>query len=731
MAKNKIHADFLLIWRPGSVCFGIFLAVFLCNVLGFFNGFENRTFDLRTQIWRHNKQLSEKIVLVLVDEVSLAAMEPLTGRWPWRRDVHAGLIEFLSVCGARAVVFDVLFPERSSSFSYGFAEPDLKLQSATKEAGNVIHACQLVQDEIYSVTDSKVKIGATCTANSISSYHGDLSWFQNDYDTIYWPYGQLAKVSAGVGVTTFAPDKDGAYRRAELLFKFQNAVFPGLSILPLDSRNEGIGFTGGKKGLTIFLDAAKYNVPLDNNLKYIVNPYGKYNAFSYSGVYLSAMRLQQGQVENLPVGPSEFKDKIVFIGASAAGVEDLKMTCLGQLEPGVVLHASILGNLLDNDYIRYLNPYLNWSFTFLAIAAITATLWFLKSLYKQIMLSFGVLCGVIIFNVALFRFNTLSSLAPALFGIFASYLVSFSWISFGDRKEKRKIKTVLGQYVSPVVLSTVLKGHKDAFISAEVGQRQNLTLLFSDIRGFTAITENCPVEDVVLSLNRYLETMVDVIFYHNGTLDKFIGDAVMAFWGAPVQDPEHALKAVLSAIAMQKALIAYNKQQKDTDLPVFETGIGIHTDEMILGNIGSQKKLDYTVIGDGVNLTSRLEGLTKFYGVPVLLSESTYQFMRKRVCCRLVDFVKVKGKDRCTRIYTPLGRSEEVGAAEIQLAQVTHDAFDCYQSSHFGQAIGYYEKILKNYPFDTLSRIFIDRCKHYQVNHPEGDWGGAYSFYHK
>jgi adenylate cyclase len=311
-----------------------------------------------------------------------------------------------------------------------------------------------------------------------------------------------------------------------------------------------------------------------------------------------------------------------------------------------------------------------------------------------------------------------------VFGVLSTYLTAFTWISFTAGKEKRKIRNVLGQYVSPAILSSVLTDRKNAFLDAEVGQRKVLTIQFSDLRGFTSIAEQYPVEQVVGMLNDYLASMVDVIFEYQGTLDKFIGDAILAFWGAPIVDDAHAYKAVCCALDMHRTLKHLNKRKRIDGFPDFKSGFGIHTGEVILGNIGSRKKLDYTVIGDGVNLASRLESLTKQYQCPIILSEQTYEFVRAGVCCRIVDKVKVKGKDRCTAIYEAVDRMETVDAGTRQIVELTNEGFEHYCNRQFAHAAACYRSILQIKTADGLSRKFLDRCINYEQSPPPLSWEG-------
>ncbi|MFZ1985981.1 MAG: adenylate/guanylate cyclase domain-containing protein, partial [Desulfatitalea sp.] len=706
----------------------IYLGLLAAQATPLLDGLENGAYDLRMRIWRTSRAMPDEVVLILIDEASLSAMEPVAGRWPWSREVHASIIEFLSLSGAKRVVFDVLFSEATSGTAAGISASDLRLVQATREAGNVVHACQLVRDAAFWHVNALRAAAAPPPNFTPLAVQQPAEWPLADYTTAYWPYPTLAEAAGAIGVAAFSPDADGVYRRAELLFKHKATFLPALAMLPLWETKDRTELRIDAGCVTIKTPARKTAIPLDRHGYFPVNLYGRYSAFSFSGVYLSLVRLLSGETADLPVRPFEFKDKTVFIGASAAGVEDLKNTSLGYRTPGVLLHASIYGNILTGDFLRQIPATLDSAILLLAISATAAAIFLSPTLKQQLLLCLGLLALLTGTNLLLFGANRYATLAPAITGILLTYASSFTWIGFSSGKEKRKIKRVLGQYVSPAILATVLADPKDALMSAEVGQRETLTMMFCDLRSFATIAEQHAVEQVVALLNRYLAAMVDVIFEHQGTLDKFIGDAIMAFWGAPIRDGDHAYKATTSAMAMQKALAQLNLDNCSRRMPELKMGIGLHTAEVILGNIGSQKKLDYTVIGDGVNLTSRLEGLSKFYGCPILISQETYGRIKERICCRIVDHVKVKGRDTATFIYEPLNSSAAPHPDDAAIATLAFQGFELYLGRRFQEAAACHKQILALRPADPLSLRWIDRCTQYGRTPPDPGWDGVCIF---
>ena len=325
---------------------------------------------------------------------------------------------------------------------------------------------------------------------------------------------------------------------------------------------------------------------------------------------------------------------------------------MGSGIPGVYLHASAYSNIIRGDFLRYSGPLVtSLSILLLAVIVTVSILWSRNVIYYQLGVPFLLAFLYLFVSFWGYRHNILLDMVAPTMSILISWMGSFAFLSITEGKDKRKIKRMLSQYVSPSILATLIDKSPQDVLKAEVGSKENLTILFSDIRGFTSISERLAAEQVVELLNGYLREMVDVIFKHEGTLDKFIGDAIMAFWGAPIRTSDHAMQTVLAAFDMRRQLKVFNQELAAKGGFPLDMGVGINTGDVILGNIGSEKKLDYTIIGDNVNLASRMEGLTKEYGSPILITESTYESIKASVPCRIIDMVRVVGKKQGIRIY--------------------------------------------------------------------------------
>ena len=691
---------------------------------------ELKTVDVRTHWLRKDIPAPSDIVLILIDEASLDSMQALFGRWPWPRKTFANIIKFLSECGAKSILIDVLFTERQllKYTDSTLSEDDRALVVSTRNAQNVYHSAQFTYDpeDEYNLSSLNRPLPTQFVRKFAQK---DLMGKRfSTANTYYLPFRELYLVSKGIGVVSILPDDDGVYRRVTHFTKYGQYLYPSLSLSPLLT-NIQPDFKG-IENISVTLPGKKvqHQVIFDSDYKSYINMYGKFDVYSFGGIYLSLMKIDQGILTDLPVSPEVFMGKTIFIGASASGVKDLKRTALGPQTPGVFLHASAYGNIITDDFLRFSPDVLQPAIMIVMVALSVTAFFLLDSLILKILLPLSTLILWGLAALILFTQNLSIPMAGPVIAVFCTYVVSLSFLSVTEGRERRKIKNVLGQYVAPSVLSKVLENPTEEFMRAEVGSKEELSIFFSDIRGFSTLAERHPVEKVVELLNNYLSAMTKIIFDKHGTLDKFIGDAIVAFWGAPLRDDRHPYRAVQSAIEMQHALSDMNQKNKRRNLPQLNVGIGIHTDHVILGNIGSYRKLDYTVIGDGVNLASRLEGLTKMYNTPILISQSTYDRVRDDFSCRVVDYVKVKGKQKPIRVYSVLGTPSNVDSDVLKIINLTETAFDKYVHRNFKQAENILTQILTLKPKDYLATLLLFRCREYQLNPPLEPWDGYYEY---
>lgn len=714
--------------------------------IGLFDGLELKAFDMRAQY--SNSQPSSDVAIILVDEASLRGMNPIVGRWPWPRSVHADVVDFLAMGGAKAVMFDILFTEneRVSGTRKGVLAPgDKSLVESTASAGNIYHAAQIVVDEEDEY--NKSLLNRAMPEDFISRFSVEVNGVPaSSHNNYYLPFKELYTASKGVGIVEFLSDSDGIYRRTKLFRNYKGNYYPVLPMAPLldilkpesiSQEEDRIILNGVNEEYWAGLhhqskkpNSKTLEIPLQKDGSYLVNMHGGFKPYSMSGVLSSIQKIKLGELESLAVSPDEFKDKVVFIGGSAVGIEDLKPTSMGGNTPGVYLHAAVYSDIIRSDFLRYSGKLIT-AFSILAFSiVVTVTiLWSRNMVFYQLVTPFLIAFAYIAISFWWFKHNVLIDVIAPTLSIVIAWMGSFAFLSITEGKDKRKIKKMLSQYVSPSILATLVDKSPSDVLKAEVGSKENLTVLFSDIRGFTSISERLEPEKVVELLNGYLSEMVDVIFEHEGTLDKFIGDAIMSFWGAPLKVDDHGVRAVLAALDMRRQLEIFNQRLDATEGIRLEIGIGINTGEVILGNIGSEKKLDYTIIGDNVNLASRMEGLTKMYGAPILITESTYEEIKNTIPCRIVDMVKVVGKKKGVRIFEPVDVLQ--GEGENNLIPLSEAGFDNYLKRNWDAAMVNYSQILSFKPDDKTSKIFLARCASYKLAEPPADWDGAFTLLRK
>jgi adenylate cyclase len=408
------------------------------------------------------------------------------------------------------------------------------------------------------------------------------------------------------------------------------------------------------------------------------------------------------------VDPSEFKDKVVYVGSSAAGIEDLKATSMSARTPGVFLHASFASNFIENEFLVPSEESHTIMAVFFAVLLCVPAIFGMKAPWEKVSIPFVALVFWIGFCLYGITVNRVYEAIPPLAAILFSGSFSFGYLALTEGKEKRQVRKMFSQYVSPELLN-IMTEHPEQFISASAGTKVNISILFSDIRNFTTFSEKTSPEKVVEMLNTHFSFMTDPITKNKGTVDKFIGDAVMAFWGAPVKIENHPQMAVVAALEMSRRVADVNMELNKKGI-LFEVriGIGINTGDAVIGNIGSEKKLNYTVIGDAVNLAARLESITKNYAVPIVISEFTYEQLNGEFPCRVLDTVKVKGKDIPVKIYEPIDLSNQATRSGlIKQMEVTNAAFAKFEKGDYKGSLELYNSLEES----EVRKIYVSRCK--------------------
>ena len=603
------------------------------------------------------------IVIVAVDEPSF---QEIGLRWPWPRSTHGKLVDILAKGGARAIGFDMVFVELSPN-----PEQDAQFARSVKNAGRVVlggHISQVVRQG-----------------------------YQHSIFVDLLP--MLAEATAQKAVVNLYPDPDGIIRQGVLNIEGTPSLAYGVA------KTSGLPLSPPPDDSEIFL--------ID-----FAGPTGTTTTVSYYQVLEGS----------LPDG--FFKDKLVLVGFASDVAVEIEGAVDAFPSPffrfskkmmyGVEIHANSLNTILHGFPLQELDHPL-FVLIFLMIAAFP---FFVKERPVILAVMAGLsLLGLGGLSAALFQVKGWAlDVVPAMGAGLVNAMfwgVREYWIT---EKEKKKVKGAFESYVPPAVVNEVLRNPDLLRLG---GQKKELTVLFSDIRGFTTLSERLDPEQLVHLLNHYLSKMTDKVFERSGTLDKYIGDAIMAFFGAPLPRDDHAVLACRTALDMLEALETMGPEWAKMGLPAPKIGIGINTGAMVVGNMGSDRRFDYTVMGDEVNLSSRLEGITKTYKTACVISENTQKQLGPEFICRELDLVRVKGKKEPVRIFelVATGEVEEPVAKKLH---VFSEGIQAYRNQDWDNAEKAFLAVLEQNPADGPSHVFLERCKVFRTSPPDPDWQGVW-----
>ena len=437
---------------------------------------------------------------------------------------------------------------------------------------------------------------------------------------------------------------------------------------------------------------------------------GGYNYISFSDVYYNR------------INPDYFDGKIVLIGVtSPVEHDDYTVPISNQDMPGVEIQANLVQSILTEDYIYYQDDISAIGIIFL-FGILTGLLLFKFKIHIATILL--VIIGIIYIFASIYIFNT-GIIMKILYPILSIVLVSFALVVVYYRTEERDrkwITSIFGKYVSPVVIDNLIKNPKMINLG---GEKRNITIFFSDIRGFTSISEKLTPEELVNLLNEYLTEMTSIIIKDEGLVDKYMGDSIMAFWGAPLEQPNHAELACSSSLEMMEKLKELQKKWKEQDISSFNIGIGINSGDAIVGNMGSSSRFDYTAMGDNVNLASRAEGLNKIYGTNIIITENTQNIVKDKFETRKLDVVRVKGKKKPILIYELVSKKGKINKKQIDFIKLYEDSIKLYFEKKWKTAIKSFQAAL-NIMDDVASNEFIRRCQEFSKNPPPNDWDGVW-----
>jgi adenylate cyclase len=727
----------------------IALIAFFMDVT-FLRFMELKALDLR-MVSRGKIVSGGETVIAVIDEKSLSEL----GRWPWPRTVIARLIDQLKACGAKAVGFDVIFsePDENSSLKTiaelsreversgiqdaklkaflekkrSIANTDADLAKSIEKAKNITlgYFFHTSAKDVGFIDPEQIKASAANIANARyqmiqASKKADEQAFVHAYSAVS-NLKILTDVAENSGYFNAFPDSDGVIRWAPLVIKFQGDYYSSLPISMLLQYLEWpiLSLKIAEFGVeSVKLD--NLVIPTDEAGRLLVNYLGPAKSFPHYSI---------SDIIHNRLSPELFKDKIVIVGATATGIYDMRVTPFSAVYPGVEIHATVIDNILHQNFLIHSG----WT-KFLDICMIIVLGFVVGIAIPRAKAVHGVLLILILLivfggiNTFLFaHYNIWLNLIYPVLTMMTIYLAITVYRYITEEREKKKIRGAFQYYLTASVINEMLKDPSKLKLG---GDKKALSVLFSDIRGFTTVSETLTPEELVHLLNEYLTAMTDIVFKYEGLLDKYMGDAIMAVYGAPLDQPDHAVRACRTALDMIEELRKLQKKWSDEGRPVLNIGVGINSGDMVVGNMGSQMRFDYTVMGDSVNLGSRLEGINKEYGTNIVISEYTYDAVKDILLCRELDSVRVKGKKLPVKIYELIGDKKDAALHEVFLRRF-EAGLEKYKQAHWDEAVIAFEQALEIRPGDPPSELYIRRCKDLKENPPPPPWDGVFTMTRK
>lgn len=648
--------------------------VLLIHAMGLFDRFEEAS--VKARYWARGPVPPDaRIAIVTIDQKSVNEMGP----YPWTRDRHAQLINLLAQHGAKTIGFDVLFLEADVN------NPDdddfLAAEAAKSDRA------------VFGMLFNKTRKGLPAEP--------------------LFPIPALERVNANFGFVNVYPELSGLVQKAPLWVDYDGTFVPSLALATVASFEGKTPETLAKELRAVtenrwheaHINYTGWNTQLD---------WPESSPFPYH----SFVDVLRGRTE-----ASAFKDKIVIVGGTLHALFDYKPTVVSSVFPGLEIQANTVNNLLKNNFLRRVD-----------------TRWLLL-----IMLLIGVLWGVgmsrapvwagataVILSILGYTFLTywlfsrhllLINFATPLFAFFGTFLATLIFQLDRSHQEQEVIRHLFAEYTSPKLIDLMLSDLSKLKLG---GEEREITVFFSDIAGFTALSEKLEPQKVVELLNEYLNIMTDIVYKHDGYLDKYIGDGVMAFWNAPLDQPNHPVLACRSALKQDAALKEFNQRVEAGGGPPLYARMGLHTGPALVGRIGSDTRRPYGALGDSINLASRLEGANKIYGTRILISEPTFRAARAEIEARELDLVRVQGKTQAIPIYELTGMKNALSPERKSAHALFGDGVRLYRARRFAEALDLFVSVDRALPGDVPTSIYIQRCRRFLEMPPPVDWDGVY-----
>ncbi len=725
--RIPILSGFLLL----ALCLWMQITPFV-PVRHFITSLTNLAYDmqLRTHLFTHPLPSNSPIAIVDIDDKSLAKI----GRWPWSRDKLAELIDKLQQDGVVVAAFDVIFSEPENNIATLVATKLNKEKLATPAINALLQkiTADFDADAKFAVSLKKLDVILGVSFSPTSSAVGTLSAplltlpANSKLHYLITLPGFLANIAPlqqtakNNGFINVYPDEDGIIRRVPLLIRYQNGLYPSLALAAVSTYLlSAIQLHTGQYLNETRLESiqlGQHIIPTDREGQALV----PFRGGSFTFPTYSVIDILEGRL-----APDALQGKIVFIGTSATGLGDLKPTAIQNVFPGIEIQATMAAGILDD--VFSIQP--DWAQGFEILLTIFPGLLFifLFPRFGPRALSLFVIGIPACFMFASYLLWTKTSflltvLIPIVFNVLLAFINMIYGYLFESRRRER-LHEMFGQYVPAKHIDEMLSANDQVSL---LGESREMTVLFADIRSFTTISEGLTAAALKELLNHFFTPMTEIIFNHNGTIDKYVGDMIMAFWGAPMTDPAHARHAISAALAMQQKVKELHVEFHAKGWPEVNIGIGLNTGTMSVGDMGSKFRRSYTVLGDAVNLASRVESLTKYYGVGLMVTEFTLAGIDDFVVKKL-DRVRVKGKNAGVDIFAPLCRREQASAELLAEIDSWHKAFSLYLQQQWPAAHAIIQTLATAHPHTKVYSLYLQRIAEYQQTPPPADWDGIYT----
>lgn len=679
------------------------------SLLGLLGSYELRTLDWRHQALSRHGPAADRVAVILIDEYSIRTLREEEGvHWPWPRDVYEPLLGYLARSGAKAAVFDLVFadPDRSRS-DRAFAE-------AAKAFGSTVHAVKL-----ESFEDRWAGEAAAIERGKLP-VEGWPFPLREGIRSLLPPLEDHVEAAALLGVVNVRMDPDGRLRRADLLFPYpdRSTLLPSLGLagaLAAVGRGERLAFEDGA------LRVGDRRLPVGPDGRALVRFYGGVQAIrteNAASVIRSFAALEEGEQ---PVVPRDaFEGRVVVIGVNAAGMEDIVTAPVADRYPGPEFMATVAANVLGEDFLREPGPIAR----LLALGSLGAIAGLAAfALWRPGRAAAGLAgIGLAYTAIAILAFQgglVLEVFFPSLviLGILGAHLL-MAFLAEG--RQKREVSRAFAQYMSPDVIRDLLRS-PDALRLG--GETREITVYFSDLRGFSTFSEGMSPQDLVSFLNVYLTAMTDAILDRRGTIDKYEGDAIMAFWGAPLPLPAHCLEACLSVLEQRRVLATLNERFRAEGRPPLSVRIGLNAGPAVVGNMGSTRRFAYTAMGDTVNLASRLEGANKLFGTDVMMSEAVRTAAGDRIAARRLGRIRVVGKAVPTTVFELLGESGDLSERDAERLREYHGALSLLEGGRAREARAIFESLLEG-GIDPVVDLCLAKAR--EIETSSAPWDGVW-----